>query len=159
MAPALAHTPIHNGLRWSCCDAISEAVTRTLSPGNGMPSDSKPITRPTITYTSRGGMASSHCSIGTPQHYRRPFARHCAWRVVPLCPVCVGAEPEQAQGRTPRQEVRSPMRILGLLLGVLLLAGCAEKAPAPEKFQFTAKTLEGAEFRGDKLVGQPAVLW
>src|SRR6185312_8584014 len=32
---------------------------------------------------------------------------------------------------------------------VLLLAGCAEKAP----------TLEGAEFRGDKLVGQPAVLW
>ena len=51
------------------------------------------------------------------------------------------------------------MRILGVLLGVLLLAGCAEKAPAPEKFQFTAKTLEGAEFRGEKLVGQPAVLW
>lgn len=51
------------------------------------------------------------------------------------------------------------MRILGLLLGVLLLAGCAEKTPPPEKFQFTAKTLDGAEFRGDKLVGQPAVLW
>ncbi|SER19162.1 Thiol-disulfide isomerase or thioredoxin [Lentzea xinjiangensis] len=52
------------------------------------------------------------------------------------------------------------MRVLGLLLGVvLLLAGCAEKAPPPEKFQFTAKTLEGAEFRGDKLVGHPAVLW
>ncbi|MDT7785006.1 MAG: hypothetical protein QOF58_3425 [Pseudonocardiales bacterium] len=52
------------------------------------------------------------------------------------------------------------MRILGVLLGVvLLLAGCAEKAPPPEKFQFTSKTLEGAEFRGDKLVGQPAVLW
>ncbi|MFD9698606.1 redoxin domain-containing protein [Lentzea sp. NPDC059081] len=51
------------------------------------------------------------------------------------------------------------MRVLGLLLGVLLLAGCAEKAPAPEKFQFTATTLDGAEFRGDKLVGQPAVLW
>lgn len=51
------------------------------------------------------------------------------------------------------------MHILGVLLGVLLLAGCAEKAPAPEKFQFTSKTLEGAEFRGDKLAGQPAVLW
>jgi len=51
------------------------------------------------------------------------------------------------------------MRVLGLLLGVLLLAGCAEKAPPPEKFQFTATTLDGAEFRGDKLVGQPAVLW
>lgn len=51
------------------------------------------------------------------------------------------------------------MRVLVLLLGVLLLAGCAEKTPPPEKFQFTAKTLDGAEFRGDKLVGQPAVLW
>ncbi|MCX2949253.1 TlpA family protein disulfide reductase [Lentzea sp. NEAU-D7] len=51
------------------------------------------------------------------------------------------------------------MRILGVLLGILLLTGCAEKTPTPEKFQFTAKTLEGAEFRGDKLVGQPAVLW
>ncbi|MFD4671461.1 TlpA family protein disulfide reductase [Lentzea sp. NPDC058450] len=51
------------------------------------------------------------------------------------------------------------MRILGLLLGILLLAGCAEQAPTPEKFQFTAKTLDGAEFRGDKLAGQPAVLW
>lgn len=51
------------------------------------------------------------------------------------------------------------MRILGLLLGILLLAGCAEKAPAPEKFQFTAKTLEGAEFRGEMLAGKPAVLW
>ncbi|MET9226344.1 redoxin domain-containing protein [Lentzea sp. NPDC003310] len=51
------------------------------------------------------------------------------------------------------------MRILGLLLGVLLLAGCAEQAPPPEKFRFTAKTLDGAEFRGDKLAGQPAVLW
>ncbi|MET8763189.1 redoxin domain-containing protein [Lentzea sp. NPDC004782] len=52
------------------------------------------------------------------------------------------------------------MRILGVLLGVvLLLTGCAGKAPTPEKFQFTAKTLEGAEFRGDKIVGQPAVLW
>ncbi|MFC3894865.1 redoxin domain-containing protein [Lentzea rhizosphaerae] len=52
------------------------------------------------------------------------------------------------------------MRFLGVLLGmVLLLTGCADKAPPPEKFQFTAKTLEGAEFRGDKLVGQPAVLW
>lgn len=51
------------------------------------------------------------------------------------------------------------MRILGVLLGVLLLAGCADKAPTPEKFQFTAKTLEGAEFQGDKLVGHPAVLW
>lgn len=51
------------------------------------------------------------------------------------------------------------MRVLGLMLGILLLAGCAQKAPAPEKFQFTATTLDGAEFRGDKLVGQPAVLW
>ncbi|MGI5507059.1 redoxin domain-containing protein [Lentzea sp. CA-135723] len=51
------------------------------------------------------------------------------------------------------------MRILGLLLGILLFAGCAEKTPPPEKFQFTAKTLDGAEFRGDKLAGQPAVLW
>ncbi|MFS8099650.1 redoxin domain-containing protein [Lentzea alba] len=51
------------------------------------------------------------------------------------------------------------MRILGVLLGILLLAGCAEKAPAPEKFQFTAKTLEGAEFRGEMLAGKPAVLW
>lgn len=50
------------------------------------------------------------------------------------------------------------MRILVVLLA-LLLAGCAEQAPTPEKFQFTAKTLEGAEFRGDKLVGNPAVLW
>ncbi|MFD5830357.1 TlpA family protein disulfide reductase [Lentzea sp. NPDC060358] len=51
------------------------------------------------------------------------------------------------------------MRVLGLLLGILLLAGCAEKAPTPEKFRFTAKTLDGAEFRGEKLVGQPVVLW
>jgi thiol-disulfide isomerase/thioredoxin len=51
------------------------------------------------------------------------------------------------------------LRILGVLLGILLLAGCAEKAPAPEKFQFTAKTLEGAEFRGEMLASQPAVLW
>ncbi|GAA3641619.1 hypothetical protein GCM10022267_29940 [Lentzea roselyniae] len=33
--PALAHTPIRNGLRWSCCDAGSEAVTSTISPGSG----------------------------------------------------------------------------------------------------------------------------
>ncbi|SDF82121.1 Thiol-disulfide isomerase or thioredoxin [Lentzea fradiae] len=51
------------------------------------------------------------------------------------------------------------MRVLVLLLGFLLLSGCAEKAPPPEKFQFTAKTLDGAELRGDKLVGQPVVLW
>ncbi|MEU7476181.1 redoxin domain-containing protein [Lentzea sp. NPDC042327] len=51
------------------------------------------------------------------------------------------------------------MRVLGVLLAVLVLAGCAQPPPAPEKFQFTATTLEGAEFRGDKLVGNPAVLW
>ncbi|WP_218920543.1 redoxin domain-containing protein [Lentzea guizhouensis] len=51
------------------------------------------------------------------------------------------------------------MRVLGVLLAVLLLAGCGQQQPAPDKFQFTAKTLEGAEFRGEKLVGHPAVLW
>lgn len=51
------------------------------------------------------------------------------------------------------------MRILVVLLGIVLLTGCAEKAPTPEKFQFTAKTLEGAEFRGDMLAGKSAVLW
>ena len=51
------------------------------------------------------------------------------------------------------------MRVLGVLLAVLLLAGCGQPPPTPDKFQFTAKTLEGAEFRGEKLVGHPVVLW
>ncbi|MGV0635885.1 redoxin family protein [Mycolicibacillus trivialis] len=46
----------------------------------------------------------------------------------------------------------------------LALAGCATSAPpsesdAPAQLDFTATTVDGAEFSGTSLLGKPAVLW
>jgi thiol-disulfide isomerase/thioredoxin len=70
----------------------------------------------------------------------------------------------------------SVVRAVGLLIIVaMLLAGCGQSAnrtaaqpagpsatPAADPsplLQFTAKTIDGAEFSGQSLVGKPAVLW
>jgi thiol-disulfide isomerase/thioredoxin len=49
-------------------------------------------------------------------------------------------------------------RLTALLAVVLvLLASC--RSSAPSRLDFTAKTLEGADFTGESLAGKPAALW
>lgn len=57
-----------------------------------------------------------------------------------------------------------PLAAAALTALMLTLAGCASPTPAPEagtpaQLDFTATTLDGAEFAGESLLGKPAVLW
>src|SRR5689334_5444951 len=76
MAPALATTPTHNGLRFGWLRVSKAALTSTTSPGSGIPRLSIMITAPTIRYTESGGIASSHwsmCTARTPWYLRREW--------------------------------------------------------------------------------------
>lgn len=46
-APAEAQMPSTSGSMWPCCEASSAALTRTISPGSGIPRLSTPMTTPT----------------------------------------------------------------------------------------------------------------
>lgn len=47
IAPPVAQAPSTNGLMWSWVAARIAALTRTISPGSGMPRLSRPMTTPT----------------------------------------------------------------------------------------------------------------
>ncbi|KEF20759.1 hypothetical protein DF18_10155 [Streptomyces rimosus] len=60
IAPADAQAPSTSGLMWSWVAASSAELTRTISPGSGMPRLSRPMTNPTMRYTLTAGIVSSH---------------------------------------------------------------------------------------------------
>ena len=65
MAPMVAAAPTPIGLMsrvWR--EASTAALTSAISPGNGMPRLSSPMTTPTTTYTAHGGIV---CSSAIPR--------------------------------------------------------------------------------------------
>ncbi len=62
IAPAIAQAATPHGLT-TPLTAMSDAVTRAISPGSGMPRDSMPMIRPTTAYTAVGGMPSIQASM------------------------------------------------------------------------------------------------
>src|SRR5580704_1663969 len=93
-APITAAAPTPTGLTASSCrDDSSAALTRTISPGSGMPRLSSPTTTPTTTYTVSGGMdckrASTVMAKECPTLSRG--AAHCPiFRARPAAPVRSG---------------------------------------------------------------------
>src|SRR5271165_4377861 len=66
-APTTAAAPTAMGLTASSWwDASNAALTRTISPGSGMPRLSMPMTPPTMKYTASGGIVCSSESTVTP---------------------------------------------------------------------------------------------
>ncbi len=66
-APTVAQVPRISGSMCPCCEASSAELTRTISPGSGIPRLSSPMTTPTRRYTLTAGTLSSQswmCNCG-----------------------------------------------------------------------------------------------
>src|SRR5262245_176695 len=97
IAPSDAASATHQMLAYPET-ASSEAATRAISPGSGMPMLSTPMTSATITYISSGGTLDNQlCTVstessawgllGAPKHRRypgRPTTQHDPVRASPV---------------------------------------------------------------------------